>query len=678
MNTEILGLLCNPMKLERDRAVGELQKFLPACSKADRLEFQSNLLQLISDTESPWETKHGCLLGAKSLIPYANLESEREIDFLHQMKSVAEKLLTDVEVRVRLAAGEVLGSLCAKTGPDVYAQCKDHVLQLVQSSLDRQPLEGGGSRQEQLETEKLVEKLASSSQKRYSADAAQLFHDTAGWKHLETSLKGLQAMVEGCGTDFQPFVDDELLALVFQALAHANRFVRETGFYVCAALVCCGNTSQDDEGRDSVGVVNPIYAYGHEFSRRLAKGLSDNWSQVRLAACVAARKFLTSLPNDEAREVFFPDLLPQLCLNRYYVAEGVRIYSQETWRQVTGCRGRDLVQRHIAVVVDHYTQATESDNHAVREAACACIAELASKIQARAVRPYVSRLLHTLLLCFRDDSWPVRDAACVACGHFVLCFPDEAHGSLALLYPLFFANLGDPIASVRQGAAAALGNVVRAYGREAAARVMDQVTQGLKGVRNQPAESDKYHDPGKGAAVFGAVKKLRDNDTDLHSDNVMYSCGSLAPRMGRGGCSDHKFRRPSQPWEMADGCVHMLAELSQVAETSPAVFNTLPLVAEACHHRHYTHHLVFIETVCKQLPVIARGVGKRSFKAVVEEFFDPVFYGLCENALTSSAASQCLNQLGALLGPTILRAKVQNHNPSYLHHLDANVYIAPF
>jgi hypothetical protein len=94
---------------------------------------------------------------------------------------------------------------------------------------------------------------------------------------------------------------------------------------------------------------------------------------------------------------------------RYYVAEGVRIYSQETWRQVTGTAGKDLVQKYISYTVDYYMLATESDNHAVREAACACIAELAAKIQPQAVRPHVERLLNTLLICFQDDSWPVRD-----------------------------------------------------------------------------------------------------------------------------------------------------------------------------------------------------------------------------------------------------------------------------
>ena len=47
----------------------------------------------------------------------------------------------------------------------------------------------------------------------------------------------------------------------------------------------------------------------------------------------------------------------------------------------------------------------------------------------------------------------------------------------------------------------------------------------------------------------------------------MYSCGSLAPKMGRrggGGCSDSKFQKPAEPWEFADGCVHLHAELTAV------------------------------------------------------------------------------------------------------------------
>jgi hypothetical protein len=50
---------------------------------------------------------------------------------------------------------------------------------------------------------------------------------------------------------------------------------------VCCIYICMNIFNfTDTEGRDSVSVMNPIYAYGHEFSRHLAQGLADNWSQV--------------------------------------------------------------------------------------------------------------------------------------------------------------------------------------------------------------------------------------------------------------------------------------------------------------------------------------------------------------------------------------------------------------
>lgn len=59
--------------------------------------------------------------------------------------------------------GEVLGALCAKLGVEVYKEEKDYVLSLIKTNLERQPSNDEASRQEQIEREKLVEKLAGSS-----------------------------------------------------------------------------------------------------------------------------------------------------------------------------------------------------------------------------------------------------------------------------------------------------------------------------------------------------------------------------------------------------------------------------------------------------------------------------------------------------------------------------------
>ena len=63
----------------------------------------------------------------------------------------------------------------------------------------------------------------------------------------------------------------------------------------------------------------------------------------------------------------------------------------------------------LGLQAEFYISQTEADNHAVREAACACIAELGSKLDKDRVRPYVMGLLDALLICFKDESWPVRD-----------------------------------------------------------------------------------------------------------------------------------------------------------------------------------------------------------------------------------------------------------------------------
>ena len=46
--------------------------------------------------------------------------------------------------------------------------------------------------------------------------------------------------------------------------------------------------------------------------------------------------------------------------------------------------------------------------------------------------------------------------------------------------------------------------------------------------------------------TFGvaAQRAARANDANLHTDQTMFSCGSLAPKLQRGGgCVDHGFAR---------------------------------------------------------------------------------------------------------------------------------------
>ena len=168
--------------------------------------------------------------------------------------------------------------------------------------------------------------------------------------------------------------------------------------------------------------------------------------------------------DENMREKYDPTLVPRMCMNRYYVAEGVKIYSNETWRLVHGEKGREIICKYAKEVCEFYISQSTADNHAVREAACHCISELCTKVAAEVdkepFKPYIAAMLSTLLDCFKDASWPVRDCACIACGHFVATFPDESQTVFPELLHLWIEHLSDNIQSVRHHSAQSIATVM--------------------------------------------------------------------------------------------------------------------------------------------------------------------------------------------------------------------------
>ena len=80
-------------------------------------------------------------------------------------------------------------------------------------------------------------------------------------------MQAMQHIIEGCGEKFQPEATPELRDLIYRALLHPNRFVRETCYHILATLcrVCAGPE---------------LGGFANEVAVRLQDGLSENWSQV--------------------------------------------------------------------------------------------------------------------------------------------------------------------------------------------------------------------------------------------------------------------------------------------------------------------------------------------------------------------------------------------------------------
>ena len=88
--------------------------------------------------------------------------------------------------------------------------------------------------------------LSDSSTNQNNASTKQIFHETAGWRHLETSMKCLQSVVNGCGSAFKENIDSDLLDLINVTTKHTNRFVRETGYHTLASIIDAATAGRKD------------------------------------------------------------------------------------------------------------------------------------------------------------------------------------------------------------------------------------------------------------------------------------------------------------------------------------------------------------------------------------------------------------------------------------------------
>lgn len=611
-----------------------------------------------------WEKRLGGLMAAKAYVePGQAGEQHPRQEALQQLQDCALGLLEDGEVRVRLGVGELLQSLARQGGLPVYEACSERVLHSIESNFDRvdaaddtsansaaadKAMEAGiisGRGPAAAPASSLVSQLLQSTYKRVVPGQGELRHGTEGWKCLETSMKALQALVEGCGPAIKPHLDARLRNLLYSALLHPNRFVRETGHFtlctVCEAL----------KGPELV-------ALAPEIAPAIANGMSDNWSQVRYASCVSARSFMKWLGPD--RDVVLPILLPPMCLNRYYVAEGVRLYAQQTWQLVMGTNGREAVAAHIKSVVEFYVAQSKANNHAVREAGCACIAELMEKVDKEAVGPYVPVLFKALVTCFKDMSWPVRDAACTAAGRCVLAYPEEMRPWAGEMLALWLAHLADNIPTVRENSAVALGKALRVYGDEVLPQLLAALEALLPAAVQQHPESTKYSQL-ESVTRFGvAARKARDNDPQVHSGQEMFSCGSLMARFSTSylirsdGCMDHGFNRDKEPWELSDGGVYLLREVALVRPEAVTAEH-MEALRVLGNLSAFQHAFNLHETLWRNLPKIATAIGKPRFKPHLRDLLEPlVLDTTCGHQLAEAAAGQCLAALRTWLGPTII------------------------
>jgi len=581
--------------LTRERSLKSLRegldagRFLP-----DEVE---SLVQTALASEV-WEAKQGGLL--------ASAEAVRAWDrpnFRSALLKQVPRLLADKEYRVRKAVAVVLEECCQRDFLQIYDALSDVVLGDIRDKFSRVVDAGEAD----------------------PAAPPTFLPDTEGWRSLETSMGALEAMMKGCGSAFTPRISAEMLDLLYECSKHTNRFVREYAYFAL------GNVFDVCDAPAFVEWVAP------QTVRIVAAGIRDNWSQVRYAASVAARSFMMKAADEQHR--FYPELLGLMCLNRHYVAEGVRLYSQQTWRTVCGPQGgARLLVANFDPVIAAYAEAAQAPNHAVREAGCHCISELAERIAGRPSNPTphrehftetrIERLLQTLLGAFEDESWPVRDVASMALGHFILAFPDHCMVHRPKLLELWFEQMADNIPSLRRNGAKALTMAMSVWRESLWDTVLQRLKKTLPEVLLQPENSEVFSDytPSGPFSVPRKAVQLDDKPDPAVTDQTMYSCGSIAPktfkrRVRDSGCMNCSTDHPHQLWEASEGMVHLHVDLAVLTAQQPtgtavddaldALAALLPLLAKAYGCSQYRHHHLLKQKACERMTQLTEALTPR-------------------------------------------------------------------
>lgn len=666
-------------------------RHLPLCpstlASLSRLESSSatpdDFLQLCAG-DADWSVRQTGLLCLAE-------EAFGKLDFETACACVSANVEHD-EPRTRLAAVEVLGKLTKIDGKKTWSRFAD-MLRLVAEKNSVLDLEQRGEEAERMgmedtkqnssreEEESIVDtrlpieleigktkmfsvvrfsdfrgrvranSSGASARVRLDSGAIVLMvHETMGWKALETSLRGLDKLLAGYGPDFvlDGRLTPELVDLCENVLDHENRFVREVGYQICESLVgLCAEKNAipgDFENRARLAEIRM------ELYDRIAAGMCDTFSQVRLRACYAARALMLTKPGAEAAnqdedEACKSMLGPAICLNGHYMAEGIRSYCKETWRMVFQEAGAQYAAERASTYAEFYVSQMTSKDDFARDAACIAAGELAMRAaDAKLIEPFVDMMMEGLVHRLGDASWNVRSSALLSLSTMAKRY-ERVDISKTKLVPLFLKACADPVWSVREDAAAALGILAQSFRHDVLSTITNEAKSTMNFFCKDREEHHHHHDH---------------EEESSHENQPMFSCCSV--EMSNPGAG-----LPQPKWVFCDGAIRIVREIAAIApELAEAeLMNAFVDVVEVL--RRFGAVGSLDEIIWTTIPIIAKSLGKRPFK----RFLDPIIPAIIQSlsirkrAKSAHAAAVTCKFLREWIGEGVFKSRVENVDSSY-------------
>eukprot|EP00347_Sterkiella_histriomuscorum_P007190 403349918 len=639
------------MHLDREKALKNFEDaIITSINKEENSDLQKEqLAQIMTILNSmliseKWEERYGSLIGYKSLLQ--NLKSNTSIfENIHSNianESRLESLLKEEEPRIL----EQLSALLR-----LYFFSLDQAKEYIKEDVNK-CFELISKQQDELiqQTNELhpSEQLTHMGQ---TVNKDQLLKQNKINKAIEGILLVLKSIIEPVGIHY--FDRKQIEKMIEFCSNHSNRHIRE----LIQQLILVVLSSVQ---KDKVESFDLIY-----YANFISQGMADNWSQVRFAASHSARK-IYELASEDQKQSIDKLLLPRICFNRHYMAEGIKIYNQDTWKQVVGQEGKQYLAKLNEEVTEFYITQLKSENFQVREVATECLDEIFKNVasqQLNAYKPKLNRIVSNLLESIKDIQWQVRKGVAITLSEIFKIYDisDFEKEQLEAVQQLALKYLSENIPTVRE-ACAILCGVIALKNQDFKAELLKYLQENLlKAKQQQPIKPFSNIPYGVKFDVDSKTQVEEQKQPALIIPNVATHLQ---------GIEDPGFARQQELWELSDGSVYLLREIVKQLDQKE-LSKMLQNLPDLGFLDQFTESSLLKENYFKSLNEIIKSVGKKVFRPYLELFLDSAFRSAKDDRYNCQfPAQQFIMTLIKEYGEGIMKAVVESHDDRLLRDLD--------
>lgn len=165
--------------------------------------------------------------------------------------------------------------------------------------------------------------------------------------------------------------------------------------------------------------------YSTYFNNVIEKCLVDFYPQMRYAtmkfALIVYDKLNLNLLDNE---VFMTQILPKICVNRYFPAEGMRKLALELWKKIVDMNGIKIIKAKFTHFLIIYLQEMQSSSFEAVEGGVRCLQELIMKVYDPSdhfviFEVYYKAVIRILNECLKSKFPNVRISVLNASGHIL-------------------------------------------------------------------------------------------------------------------------------------------------------------------------------------------------------------------------------------------------------------------